>query len=97
WLSLGLVVGVFGQAVVGGVVVLTDLHPAAVQQHFLLSMVTIVNATVLVRRAGEPDRVAASGARIQPRRELGELGRAVFDHRDASSDRSSVTVEDALH
>ncbi|MEX2625842.1 MAG: COX15/CtaA family protein [Ilumatobacteraceae bacterium] len=58
WLSLGLVVGVFGQAVVGGVVVLTDLHPAAVQQHFLLSMVTIMNATVLVRRAGEPDGVA---------------------------------------
>ncbi len=57
WLSLGLVAGVFGQAIVGGVVVLTELHPAAVQQHFLLSMVTIVNGTVLVRRAGEPDDV----------------------------------------
>jgi heme a synthase len=55
WLSLGLVVGVFGQAVVGGIVVLTELHPLAVQQHFLLSMVTVVNGTVLVRRAGEPD------------------------------------------
>lgn len=57
WLSLGLVVTVFGQAVVGGIVVLTELHPAAVQQHFLLSMVTVVNGTVLVRRAGEPDHV----------------------------------------
>lgn len=57
WLSLGLVAGVFGQAIVGGVVVLTELHPAAVQQHFLLSMVTIVNGTVLVRRAGEPDDI----------------------------------------
>lgn len=57
WLSLGLVVGVFGQAVVGGIVVLTGLHPAAVQQHFLLSMVTVVNGAVLVRRAGEPDGV----------------------------------------
>jgi heme a synthase len=57
WLSVGLVVGVFGQAVVGGIVVLTELHPAAVQQHFLLSMVTVVNGTVLVRRAGEPDGV----------------------------------------
>jgi heme a synthase len=57
WLSLGLVAGVFGQAVVGGIVVLTELHPVAVQQHFLLSMVTVVNGTVLVRRAGEPDGV----------------------------------------
>lgn len=56
-LSLGLVAGVFGQAVVGGIVVLTQLHPAAVQQHFLLSMVTVVNAMALVKRAGEPDGV----------------------------------------
>lgn len=56
-LSLGLVAGVFGQAVVGGIVVLTELHPAAVQQHFLLSMVTVINGMVLVKRAGEPDGV----------------------------------------
>lgn len=56
-LSLGLVAGVFGQAVVGGIVVLTALHPIAVQQHFLLSMVTVINGVVLVKRAGEPDGV----------------------------------------
>jgi cytochrome c oxidase assembly protein subunit 15 len=55
WLSVSLVVGVFGQAVVGGVVVKTDLNPVAVQQHFLLSMVIIAAAFVLHRRAGEPD------------------------------------------
>lgn len=55
WLSLGLVAGVVGQVVLGGIVVLTDLHPAANQGHFLLSMVLVANALVLVKRAGEPD------------------------------------------
>jgi cytochrome c oxidase assembly protein subunit 15 len=57
WLSLGLVAGVVGQVVLGGITVLVDLHPLAVQAHFLLSMVLVANATVLVRRAGEPDGV----------------------------------------
>lgn len=55
WLSVSLVVGVFGQAVVGGVVVKTKLNPVAVQQHFLLSMVIVAAAMVLYHRAGEPD------------------------------------------
>jgi heme a synthase len=53
--SVGLVAGVIGQIVLGGVTVLVDLHPVAVQGHLLLSMVLVANATVLVRRAGEPD------------------------------------------
>lgn len=55
WLSLGLVVGVLAQVLLGGVTVLVGLHPIAVQGHFLLSMVLIANSVVLVRRAGEPD------------------------------------------
>lgn len=55
WLSLGLVAGVIAQIVLGGITVLVELHPLAVQGHFLLSMVLIANAVVLVRRAGEPD------------------------------------------
>lgn len=51
WLSLSLVGGVVGQAIVGGIVVLTHLHPLAVQQHFLLSMVILAAAVVLHRRA----------------------------------------------
>jgi cytochrome c oxidase assembly protein subunit 15 len=54
-LSLGLVAGVIGQIVLGGVTVLVDLHPLAVQAHFLLSMILVANAVVLVHRAGEPD------------------------------------------
>ncbi len=57
WLSWGLVAGVVGQIVLGGVTVLVDLHPAAVQAHFILSMVLIANAVVLVHRAGLADRV----------------------------------------
>lgn len=55
WLSAGLVAGVVGQVVLGGITVLVDLHPAAVQGHFVLSMVLIANAVVLVHRAGLPD------------------------------------------
>jgi len=52
WLSLGLVAGVIGQIVLGGVTVLTHLHPVAVQSHFLLSLVIVVCAVTLHRRAG---------------------------------------------
>ena len=55
WLSVGLVAGVLGQIVLGGITVLVDLHPAAVQAHFLLSMVLVANAVWLVHRAGQPD------------------------------------------
>jgi cytochrome c oxidase assembly protein subunit 15 len=55
WLSVGLVAGVVGQAVLGGIVVLTHLNPVAVQGHFVLSMVLMANALVLYRRAGWPD------------------------------------------
>lgn len=52
-----LVVGVVANAVLGGISVLVELHPAAVQGHMLLSMGLIVAATTLVRRASEPDGV----------------------------------------
>ena len=55
-LSLGLVAGVVGQIVLGGITVLVDLHPAAVQGHFLLSMVLVANAVVLHLRAGDHAR-----------------------------------------
>lgn len=52
-----LVLGVVANAVLGGISVLVDLHPMAVQGHLLLSMGLIVAGTMLVRRAGEPDGV----------------------------------------
>jgi len=52
WLSLGLVGGVIGQIVLGGITVLTHLHPVAVQSHFLLSLAIVVCAVTLHWRAG---------------------------------------------
>jgi cytochrome c oxidase assembly protein subunit 15 len=41
--------------VLGGVTVLTHLHPATVASHFLLSMVIVMLSALLVQRAGEGD------------------------------------------
>jgi heme a synthase len=53
WLSFGLWVGFIAQVVLGGITVLTDLAPATVASHFLLSMVLLLNGAVLYRRAGQ--------------------------------------------
>jgi heme a synthase len=45
--------GVLGQAVLGGITVLADLHPATVAAHFLLSMALIAAAVVLHFRGNE--------------------------------------------
>lgn len=45
--------GTMAQAVLGGITVLTGLHPATVSAHFLLSIVIIGAVTVLVTRASE--------------------------------------------
>lgn len=49
-----LAIGIPLQAVVGGITVLTELNPATVAPHFMLSMVLVALATVLVRRVSEP-------------------------------------------
>jgi cytochrome c oxidase assembly protein subunit 15 len=69
-LSWGLVAGVVGQVVLGGITVLVDLHPAAVQAHFLLSMVLIANAVVLVYRAGLPARERSPRVSLPIRRHV---------------------------
>ncbi len=46
--------GTLAQAVLGGITVLTGLHPLLVAGHFLLSAAIIAGCVVLVRRAGEP-------------------------------------------
>ena len=50
-LSLALVVGILLQAVVGGIVVKTRLHPLAVIWHFLISAVMLAGGLVLHQRA----------------------------------------------
>jgi len=52
WIQIGTVVG---QAVLGGITVLVDLHPLAVASHLLLSMLLIGSAVALYERAGEGD------------------------------------------
>jgi cytochrome c oxidase assembly protein subunit 15 len=54
-LSVGLVVGVGAQIVLGGLTVVYGLSPPWVMAHFLLSMVLIADAVVLHTRAGRPD------------------------------------------
>ena len=54
-LSLGLVVGVIVQIVLGKLVVEKLLSPTWVMSHFLVSMVLLANALVLCRRAAQPD------------------------------------------
>jgi cytochrome c oxidase assembly protein subunit 15 len=72
WLSLGLVAGVIGQAVLGGISVLFELAPPFVMAHFLLSMVLVANAVVLEHRAGQPDGPPTAVVDLGTRR-LGRL------------------------
>jgi cytochrome c oxidase assembly protein subunit 15 len=55
WLSVGLVVGVIAQALLGALVVSELLSPPFVMGHFLLSAVLLADAIVLYHRAGIPD------------------------------------------
>lgn len=55
WLSVGLVVGVIAQALLGALVVEELLDPPFVMGHFLLSAVLLADAIVLHHRAALPD------------------------------------------
>jgi len=46
-LALGQVLGIVGQGILGGITVLTGLHPATVAAHFLLSIILIAGAASL--------------------------------------------------
>lgn len=63
WLAGGLVLGVIGQIVLGGLVVLFHLYPPLVMGHFVLSMVLVANAVVLHHRAGQADGPVGGRAR----------------------------------
>ena len=51
YLSLGLVLGIVAQAVLGGIVVYTKLNPYLVMVHFFATMLLLANAVVLVHRS----------------------------------------------
>jgi heme a synthase len=53
-LAMGQFLGIFGQGILGGITVLTGLHPITVALHLLLSMVLIAGATSIHVRRYEP-------------------------------------------
>ena len=53
-LVLGQLGGIFGQAILGGITVLTDLHPLPVAGHFILSIILIAGAQSLLTKARAP-------------------------------------------
>lgn len=63
WPAIGVLVTVLANGVVGGIAVRGDLHPALVQSHFLLAMLSIAFGLVAMRRA-EPQPV--SFGRVHP-------------------------------
>lgn len=67
-LGFTLLLGVPAQGVVGAIVVWTELHPATVQLHLLLSMVLVWAAVMMLARSGDPDigtRVVAVDAPVR--------------------------------
>ena len=51
WPAVGVLVSVLANGVVGGIAVRADLHPALVQSHFLLAMLSITFGMVAIRRS----------------------------------------------
>jgi heme a synthase len=74
WLGALPLVGVFAQALLGGLTVLTGLSPVTVAAHFLLSMVLIAGSTLLLLR-GRPELQVGWPAPTRPEWRL--LGRAI--------------------
>jgi len=56
WLSVGLLGGVVGEAVLGAAVVYSKLNPYVVMVHFMVGIALLTDAFVLALRAARPDR-----------------------------------------
>lgn len=54
-LALGILFGIFAQAILGGITVLTGLHPLIVAAHFMVSIGLITVAVILLVKAQEAD------------------------------------------
>jgi heme a synthase len=73
WLAAAQPLGVVAQAVIGGIVVLTRLNPAAVSVHFLVSASIVAAAVVLLSavRGDDPPRPPRSWGDQSPQTPLG--------------------------
>ncbi|WGH84346.1 COX15/CtaA family protein [Auritidibacter ignavus] len=85
WLSIILLCGIPGQAVIGGTTVLTELNPWVVSLHFLLSSFLVCLAALLVNRVGLERRIGGGEVEQVPSLVDGEttattrgLARAAF-------------------
>jgi heme a synthase len=67
WLAAGQPAGVVAQAVLGGIVVLTNLNPAWVSVHFMVSIAVVGIAVLLYVRCAEGTGPARSLVRIDQR------------------------------
>ena len=65
-LAVGTLAGIFAQAILGGITVLTGLHPLTVAAHFMLSIGLITVAQNLLTRAQETDDVPVNLQVVQP-------------------------------
>lgn len=54
WLAIWQVLGIFGQGILGGITVLTDLNPIPVAGHFILSILLIAGATSIFLKRNRP-------------------------------------------
>lgn len=63
--SVGVLITVLGNGVLGGMAVRGDLHPLLVQSHFLLTMASIAFALLVVRRSGERPDISVSRAGLR--------------------------------
>lgn len=57
WPAMGVLISVLANGVVGGFAVLTELHPALVQSHFLLAMVSIAFGMIAFHRGSGRDLI----------------------------------------
>ena len=64
WPALGVLGSVLANGVVGGIAVRGDLHPALVQSHFLLAMVSIGFGVVAIDRARSAERGEANASSL---------------------------------
>lgn len=55
FLAVGSLAGIFAQAILGGITVLTGLHPLTVAAHFMVSIGLITLAQILLTKAKEAD------------------------------------------
>ena len=65
-LALGTLAGIFAQAILGGITVLTGLHPLTVAAHFMLSIGLITVAQHLLTKASEPEDLPVATQVVSP-------------------------------